>query len=100
MPELPDIEVYIDALTARVVGQPIEAMRLLSPFILRSVSPPVADFVGHEVKSVRRLGKRLVFEVEGAGFLVLHLMIAGRLRWLARDKKPPGRIALAAIDFP
>ncbi|MEP6781132.1 MAG: DNA-formamidopyrimidine glycosylase family protein [Gemmatimonadaceae bacterium] len=100
MPELPDIVVYVEALTARIVGQPIEAIRLLSPFILRSVSPSMNQFVGHEVKSIRRLGKRLIFEVAGAGFLVIHLMIAGRLRWLAKGKKPPGRIALAAFDFP
>ncbi|MEP6765559.1 MAG: DNA-formamidopyrimidine glycosylase family protein [Gemmatimonadaceae bacterium] len=100
MPELPDIVVYIEALTARIVGQPIESIRLLSPFILRSISPPISDFVGHEVKSIHRLGKRLIFEVCGAGFLVIHLMIAGRLRWLARGKKPPGRIALVAFDFP
>jgi formamidopyrimidine-DNA glycosylase len=100
MPELPDIVVYVEALTARLVGQPIEAIRLLSPFILRSVSPPVQTFVGHEVQSIERLGKRLVFQVKDAGFLVIHLMIAGRFRWLARGKKPPGRIALAAFDFP
>lgn len=100
MPELPDVVVYIEALIARVVGQPIEAIRLLSPFILRSVAPPIADFVGHKVVSIRRVGKRLVFEVEGVGVLVIHLMIAGRFRWLAKGKKPPGRIALATFDFP
>ena len=100
MPELPDIVIYVEALTARLVGQPIEAIRLLSRFILRSVSPPISEFIGHEVKSIRRLGKRLIFEVVDAGFLVIHLMIAGRLRWLAKSKKPPGRIALAAFDFP
>ena len=100
MPELPDVVVYIEALSARIVGQPIEAIRLLSPFILRSVTPPVASFVGHEVVSIRRMGKRLVFEVRDAGFLVIHLMIAGRFRWLAKGKKPPGRISLAAFDFP
>lgn len=100
MPELPDIAVYVDALTARVVGQPIEAIRLLSPFILRSVSPPVSAYVGHEVESITRLGKRIVFAVKDAGFLVIHLMIAGRFRWLPRGKKAPGRIALAAFDFP
>lgn len=100
MPELPDIAVYVEALSARIVGQPIEAIRLLSPFILRSVSPPVSDFVGHDVESIARLGKRLVFKVKDAGYLVIHLMIAGRFRWLAKGKKPPGRIALAAFDFP
>lgn len=100
MPELPDIAVYVEALTARVAGQPIEAIRLLSPFILRSVSPPIAEFVGHPVTSVSRMGKRLIFAVPPVGYLVIHLMIAGRFRWLARGKKPPGRIALAAFDFP
>lgn len=100
MPELPDITVYVEALTARVVGRPIQAIRLLSPFLLRSVTPPIADFVGYEISSVHRMGKRLVFEVRPVGFLVVHLMIAGRFRWLAAGKKPPGRIALAAMDFP
>ncbi len=100
MPELPDIVVYVEALTARVVGQPIEAVRLRFPFILRSVSPPMRALVGHQVESVERLGKRLVFKVNGAGFLVIHLMIAGRFRWLAKGQKLPGRIALAAFDFP
>ena len=100
MPELPDVVVYVEALSKRIVGQPIEAIRLLSPFILRSVAPPVSAFVGHEVESISRLGKRLVFKVKDVGFLVIHLMIAGRFRWLAKGKKPPGRIALAAFDFP
>lgn len=100
MPELTDVVVYVEALSTRIVGQPIEAIRLLSPFILRSVAPPITDFVGHEVESIERLGKRLVFKVKDAGYLVIHLMIAGRFRWLAKGKKPPGRIALAAFDFP
>ena len=99
MPELPDIVVYVEALTARIVGEPIEAIRLLSPFVLRSVSPTLNSFAGHTVKSIQRMGKRLVFEIDGAGFLVIHLMIAGRLRWLAKGKKPPGRIALVVFDF-
>ncbi|MEP6832758.1 MAG: DNA-formamidopyrimidine glycosylase family protein [Gemmatimonas sp.] len=100
MPELPDVVVYIEALSARIVGQPIEAIRLLSPFILRTVEPPIGAFVGHEVESIARLGKRIVFHVTDVGYLVIHLMIAGRFRWLAKGKKPPGRIALAAFDFP
>ncbi|MEO7995889.1 MAG: DNA-formamidopyrimidine glycosylase family protein [Gemmatimonadaceae bacterium] len=100
MPELPDVVVYVEALSARIVGQPIEAIRLLSPFILRSVAPPIGEFVGHEIESIRRLGKRLVFKVKDAGYLVIHLMIAGRFKWLAKGKKPPGRIALVAFDFP
>lgn len=99
MPELPDVVVYIEALSARIVGQPIGAIRLLSPFILRSVEPPISAFVGHGIESISRLGKRIVFKVTGVGYLVIHLMIAGRFRWLAKGKKPPGRIALAAFDF-
>jgi formamidopyrimidine-DNA glycosylase len=99
VPELPDIELYIGALQQRVVGQVIEHIRLLSPFVLRSVSPPMSEFVGHRVTSVRRLGKRLVLAVPPVGYLVTHLMIAGRFRWLARDRKLPGKIALAAFDF-
>lgn len=92
--------VYVEALTARVVGQPLEAIRLVSSFVLRSVTPPVSEFVGHRVAQVERLGKRLVFTVEHAGLLVIHLMVAGRLRWLPRGQKTPGRIGLAAFDFP
>jgi len=92
--------VYVEALTARVVDQPLEAIRLVSPFVLRSVAPPISEFVGKRVTLVERLGKRLVLTVDGAGFLVIHLMVAGRLRWLPRGKKTPGRIGLAAFDFP
>lgn len=100
MPELPDVELYVETLSARVIDQPIEAIRLLSPFILRSVEPPIQEFVGHSIRSIRRLGKRLVFEVPPVGYIVIHLMIAGRFRWLAKGKKAPGRISLAAFDFP
>ena len=99
MPELPDVVVYIEALSARIIGQPIEGIRLLSPFILRSVEPPVSAFAGHQIESVSRLGKRIVFKVTDVGYLVIHLMIAGRFRWLAKGKQPPGRIGLAAFDF-
>lgn len=99
VPELPDVDVYVDAIARRVVGEPIEQIRLLSPFVLRSVTPPVAAFVGHSITAVKRLGKRLVFTVPPAGYLVVHLMIAGRFRWLARGKKPPGRLGLVAFDF-
>ncbi|MGV3708019.1 MAG: Fpg/Nei family DNA glycosylase [Gemmatimonas sp.] len=100
MPELPDVVVYIEALEQRIVGQPVEAIRLLSPFILRSVSPPLSDFVGHEVESIHRIGKRIAIKVTDAGYLVIHLMIAGRFRWLAKGKKSPGRISLAEFVFP
>ena len=99
MPELPDVTVYIERLRARLVGQSLKRIKLLSPFVLRSVNPPIASVEGRKLVGVRRIGKRIVFEFEGGVFLVLHLMIAGRLRWLAKDKKPPGRIALAVFEF-
>ncbi len=100
MPELPDITVYIDHLESRLVGQTLERVRLLDPFVLRSVTPPIAAAEGTKVTGLRRLGKRIVIEIESELFLVLHLMIAGRLRWVGKDAKLPGRIALAAFEFP
>jgi formamidopyrimidine-DNA glycosylase len=100
MPELPDVVVYLEALERRVLGQPIEAIRIQSPFVLRTVEPPVEAVVGRRVIALRRMGKRLVFGLEGDLHLVIHLMIAGRLRWKARGAKPPGRIGLVAFDFP
>jgi formamidopyrimidine-DNA glycosylase len=100
MPELPDIVVYLEALERRILGQPLEGVRLASPFVLRSVEPPAEAVIGRRVTALRRLGKRLVWELEGEHFVVIHLMIAGRLRWAARGAKPPGRIGLAAFDFP
>ena len=100
MPELPDITVYIDHLETRLVGQTLERVRLLNPFVLRSVTPPIAAAEGKKVTGVRRLGKRIVIELESELFLVLHLMIAGRLRWVGKDAKLPGRITLAAFEFP
>ena len=100
MPELPDVTIYLDALRPRVVGQPIEAIRLTSPFILRSVDPPIAAVIGQRVEDVRRLGKRIVLCCSDDLYVVLHLMIAGRLRWERRGAKPPGKIGLAAFDFP
>jgi formamidopyrimidine-DNA glycosylase len=101
MPELPDITVYIEALERRVVGQPLEEFTLLSPFVLRSVDPAPSDVVGKRVVRLRRLGKRIVLEFEDDIFLVIHLMIAGRFRWLEGKKtKPPGRITLATWRFP
>ena len=81
MPELPDILLYLHALTPRVVGHRVERVRLASPFLLRSISPPLSELEGKTVVALHRLGKRIVFELEGELFLVLHLMIAGRLRW-------------------
>jgi formamidopyrimidine-DNA glycosylase len=100
MPELPDIEVYLDALRPRVVGQPLKRVRLVSPFLLRSVNPPIGDAEGRIVAGVRRLGKRIVFALDGDLFLVLHLMIAGRLQWKSAGAKPPGKVGLATFDFP
>jgi formamidopyrimidine-DNA glycosylase len=100
MPELPDVVVYVEALERRILGQPLERVRLASPFVLRSVDPPVAEAEGRRVVAVRRLGKRIVLALEGGLFVVIHLMIAGRLRWRPAGAKTPGRIGLAAFDFP
>jgi len=105
MPELPDVVVYLEALAPRVLGQPLERVRLASPFLLRSVSPPLSEVNGKRVTGLRRLGKRLVFALEGDLFLVLHLMIAGRLRWKPRKAgEPPAavpkKVGLAGFDFP
>jgi formamidopyrimidine-DNA glycosylase len=100
MPELPDVVVYIEALESRIVGQALERVRLSSPFVLRSVDPPIVEAEGKEVLRLRRLGKRIVFELEGTLFFILHLMIAGRLRWKSAGTKIPGKLGLAAFDFP
>jgi len=103
MPELPDIELYLTALRPRVVGQRLERVRLGSPFVLRSVRPPIASAEGRAVIDLRRLGKRIVFALEEDLFLVLHLMVSGRLRWRDRAAGPPTTIpkknGLAALDF-
>jgi formamidopyrimidine-DNA glycosylase len=100
MPELPDITAYITALEARILGQPLEQVRLASPFLLRSVQPPIKDVEGRIVRELRRIGKRIAIGMEGDLWLVLHLMIAGRLHWRARGAKLSGRQNLAAFDFP
>jgi formamidopyrimidine-DNA glycosylase len=99
MPELPDVTVYVEALERRVVGHRLEEIRLNSPFVLRTVAPPLGEVQGTRVAGVRRLGKRIVIALEGELFLVLHLMIAGRLRWLLAGVKPPARITLATFAF-
>jgi formamidopyrimidine-DNA glycosylase len=99
MPELPDVTVYIEALHARIHGARLEALRLASPFVLRSVDPPVAAVVGRTVQGLGRLGKRIVIALDGELFVVVHLMIAGRLHWRPRGARPPGVIGLAALDF-
>lgn len=100
MPELPDLTAYVHALHARVVGQPLTRVRLASPFLLRTVDPPLHAFEGRVVEDVRLLGKRLVLAFPEAHFLVIHLMIAGRLHWKPVDAKVPGKVGLAAFDFP
>ncbi|HEX8942351.1 MAG TPA: DNA-formamidopyrimidine glycosylase family protein [Gemmatimonadaceae bacterium] len=100
MPELPDITVYVDALRRRVVGQPLAEVRLKTPFLLRTVEPPLADLIGKHVIAVERLGKRIVLEMDGELFVVIHLMIAGRLHWKVRGAKSGGRSDLAAFEFP
>jgi formamidopyrimidine-DNA glycosylase len=102
VPELPDVVVYIDALRRLVVGQPLTRLRLLSPFVLRSVAPPIEAITGQTVRSVRRLGKRIALAFDDQLFLVIHLMIAGRLRWRAPGKKPGvgPKMILAALEFP
>src|SRR5213596_4002182 len=99
MPELPDVVLYIEALEPRLRGARLERVRLLSPFVLRSVDPPLAAAAGRAVSGLRRLGKRIVIGLDGDLFLLLHLMIAGRLHWRPAGARPPGKIGLAALDF-
>jgi formamidopyrimidine-DNA glycosylase len=99
MPELPDLTVYLEALEARIVGRTLERVRLASPFVLRTMDPPIQELQGRKVRHLQRLGKRLVFGFEDDLFLVLHLMIAGRLQWRPPQAKLPGRLGLAAFDF-
>ena len=100
MPELPDIALYLGALAPRVVGSRLERLRIASPFLLRTAEPPVADLAGRQVVAVRRIGKRIVFAFDGDTFVVLHLMIAGRLHWKPAGVPIPRRAGLAAFDFP
>jgi formamidopyrimidine-DNA glycosylase len=99
LPELPDVVVYLEALERRILGRALVAVRFLSPFVLRTVEPPVAALYGRRVLQLRRMGKRIVLGFEDDLFLVIHLMIAGRLRWGQPGAKAPGRIGLAAFDF-
>jgi formamidopyrimidine-DNA glycosylase len=100
MPELPDIAAYLHALESRVVGKPLLGVRLASAFLLRTVDPPLSSVEGQVVRELRRVGKRIAFGFENGEWLVLHLMIAGRLHWRSVDTKLAGRNALAAFDFP
>jgi formamidopyrimidine-DNA glycosylase len=99
MPELPDITVYIDALRPRILGQEILAARALNPFVLRTVAPPLSDAVGRRVRSISRLGKRIVIGADDALYIVIHVMIAGRLRWREGGKTIGGKLAQASFDF-
>ncbi|HEX7604874.1 MAG TPA: DNA-formamidopyrimidine glycosylase family protein, partial [Polyangiaceae bacterium] len=99
MPELPDITVYVERIAERVRGSRLEKVRLASPFVLRTALPPIREAEGKTVLGLSRLGKRIVFELEGDLFLVIHLMVAGRFRWEAKGKPVPGKVGLAAFDF-
>ena len=100
MPELPDVVVYIEALTPRVVGHPLEQLRIGNPFVIRSIEPPPSELQGRRITGLRRMGKRIVFAFEADVFMVVHLMIAGRFRWRDRGAAIPGKVGLAAFDFP
>src|SRR5437588_10428180 len=100
MPELPDVTVYVEAIAKRIVDQPLLKLRLGNPFVLRTVDPPPSDLAGKRVLDVRRLGKRIVIGLESDLFIVIHLMLAGRFKWLPTGAKVPGKVGLAAFDFP
>src|SRR5262245_35962775 len=100
MPELPDIALYIEAIERRVVGQQLEAVRVRSPFLVRTYDPPLSSVEGKTVREIRRLGKRIVFGFDDDLWMILHLMIAGRLHWKDGAAKFPGKGGLAAFDFP
>ncbi len=100
MPELPDVTVYVETLAARTVGQELRGVRLKSPFLLRTFAPPLSSAFGKKVTSVQRIGKRIVLGVEGDLYLVIHLMIAGRLKWRPPGAAVPGKLGLASFDFP
>src|SRR5213083_3065730 len=100
MPELPDITLYLDALAPRIVGQRLEHARVVSPSLLRTVDPPLSAAEGRKVVALRRIGKRIVWEMEGKLFLVFHLMIAGRFKWRPAGTSAPAKVGLASFDFP
>ena len=99
MPELPDVTVYVEALAARIRGRKLERVRIVNPFVLRTAVPPISEAEGREVDGVRRIGKRIVIALAGERFLVVHLMIAGRLRWKEKGAAIPAKVGLAAFDF-
>ncbi|MCA9729863.1 MAG: formamidopyrimidine-DNA glycosylase, partial [Candidatus Eisenbacteria bacterium] len=100
MPEYPDVTVYLECLAPRVLDQPLSEVRILSPFVLRSFEPPIEEARGRNVSGLRRIGKRLVLALDDDLFLVIHLMIAGRLRWRTAGVAVPKKLGLAAFDFP
>ncbi|HEY2511742.1 MAG TPA: DNA-formamidopyrimidine glycosylase family protein [Polyangiaceae bacterium] len=100
MPELPDLTVYIETIAAKTVGDPLERVRVASPFLVRTVDPPLSAAFGKRVLGLRRVGKRIVFALEDDLFLVVHLMIAGRFRWRERNAPVPKKLGLAGFDFP
>jgi formamidopyrimidine-DNA glycosylase len=99
VPELPDVVVYIEALQRRVGGQVLQRLRLGNPFVLRTVEPAASELAGRRIVEIRRIGKRIVFRLDDDLFVIIHLMIAGRFKWLAPNAKIPGKIGLAALDF-
>ena len=99
MPELPDVTVYVELIAAKTVGRNIERVRIASPFVVRSVDPPMRDVEGKAVRDVRRIGKRIAIGLDDDVWIVIHLMIAGRFRWIKPGAKIPGRLGLAAFDF-
>ena len=100
MPELPDITIYIEALESRLLNQPLEKIRLASPFLLRTFEPPIGSAEGKKIVGFQRIGKRIVIELEGELFLVFHLMITGRFHWKKRGIAVPRKYGHAAFDFP
>ncbi len=100
MPELPDVAIYVERLRALTIGQPLEKIRIASIFVLRTFAPKPAELEGAKVEAIERLGKRILIGIEGDRWIVIHLMIAGRLRWKERGAKVPGKVGLAAFDFP
>jgi formamidopyrimidine-DNA glycosylase len=100
MPELPDVVVYVESIEKRIAGQPLLKLRIGNPFVLRSVDPPPSELIGKRVLGVHRMGKRIVIAFETGLFVVIHLMIAGRFKWLPAGAKIPGKLGLAAFDFP
>src|SRR5439155_19607708 len=99
MPELPDVLLYIESLRPRILNQPLERVRLASPFVVRSVAPPTSQIHGHTVQALSRLGKQIVWQFEGDLFLVIHLIIAGRFQLKERYVKIPAKLGLATLDF-